>query len=431
MTLVTAGDMIHINRMRFVPVFLILCSLTVALPLALPAQAFAQPSKGELGKIQTELDAQKKKQQELAQNHRDIRKKIAAMQAELIDVGASIQQHENVLLKLQDAQTRTGMEIAEASENLAEQKETLVQTLIALQRLNRMPPQALLARPSAPIEMARSFGLLQQIIPAISEQARDIQVAFDALQALQATQKRQEQDLNEEKQALATRQGRLEKLLTQRRALAKDTARQEKQAAKEVAALAGKARDLKELVARLEKEAKARRVQEKAREKAPEIAAMTESPDPEAPRLVGKMKNWLGAVVSNLGNARLPVAGRIATAYGQRSGEIVSQGITIAARPGAIVTAPSAGTIRFAGPFRHYKLLVIIQHPNGEHSLLGGLQEIYTTTGAKVAAGEPLGKLPNKSNINTKLAGDSAAQSSLYYERRRHGKPIDPRSARG
>ncbi|MDB5477839.1 MAG: metallopeptidase, partial [Alphaproteobacteria bacterium] len=103
----------------------------------------------------------------------------------------------------------------------------------------------------------------------------------------------------------------------------------------------------------------------------------------------------------------------------------------ITANPGAIVTAPDPGTIRFAGPFRQYKLLVIIQHDNGEHSLLGGLQELYTSVGAKVVKGEPLGKLPPAKSSEVKMEGDSGPATSLYYERRRNGKPIDPRKANG
>jgi murein hydrolase activator len=139
------------------------------------------------------------------------------------------------------------------------------------------------------------------------------------------------------------------------------------------------------------------------------------------------LMGWMGR-----GSGSLPVTGRVQTGYGQTiAGGDKSQGLSIAAAPGAIVTAPTGGIVRFAGPFRQYKLLVIIQHPNGEHSLLGGLQELYTRVGDSVVSGEPVGKLPHSAEGDGKLVGDSTRTASLYYERRRHGKPIDPRQARG
>ena len=385
----------------------------------------------ELKKVESDLQSQKEKQQALAEKQAGIEEKLDAMRSELIDVSSEVQKHERVMLKLHDEQSVTLAKIEEAGKNLDSQRRSLAHTIIALQRLNRMPPQALLARPSAPIDMARSFGLLQEIIPAVSEKAQEIKIAFAELQTLHENQKRQEVELAAEKSKLDIRQAKLEKIVAKRKALLQQNRQQQEEAARQVASLASRAGNLKDLMTRLERQA-ATEKQNKSivpslkapLEETQEIATAPEKP----PEIISKVKSWLGNVVSNLGNARMPVTGHIATGYGQRAGEgIITQGVTIAAQPGAIVTAPSRGTVRFAGPFRQYKLLVIIQHPNGEHSLLGGMQELYTRTGAKVDAGEPLGKLSTQS----KMAGDSSTPTSLYYERRRNGKPIDPRSARG
>jgi septal ring factor EnvC (AmiA/AmiB activator) len=219
------------------------------------------------------------------------------------------------------------------------------------------------------------------------------------MKELQQELTQQKTDLEQERAGLETRQAKLQKTVNQRQALLKQTRSSAQKASKKVQALANQAKDLRELLTGIQKT-----------EAIPKIVAGWKD----------KVSTWFS------GSATMPVAGQVKTAYGQViDGGDKSQGLTISAMGGSIVVSPGSGTVRFAGPFRQYKLLVIIQHANGEHSLLGGLQEIYTRVGDTVVSGEPIGKLTGK------LSGDRAALSSLYYERRRHGKPIDPRQARG
>lgn len=410
MTLVTCGDMIHIDPMRLFILF-----ISAFFLLSVPAHA--EKHKDELKKVETDLKTQKEKQQDLARTQGDIEKKLNQMRSELMATTSEIQKHEQAVLALQDQRHETETQIEESSKKLDGQRESLARTIMALQRLNRMPPQALLARPNAPIDMARSFELLQKVIPAVAEQAQEIKTAFTHLQELHDTQKNQEQQLLAEREKLTGRQDKLEKIVKERQALLQANQSQQKDVTRQVANLANRATTLKDLL---------RQIQIKPIIPAPAPDIEMPLKKGEKPKVAESVKEWFGSVVNRFGNASLPVTGRIATAYGQSAGEgIISQGLTINAAPGSIVTAPSAGVVRFAGPFRQYKLLVIVQHPNGEHSLLGGMQELYTRTGARVSNGEPLGKLPGRN-----LAGDSAS-TSLYYERRRNGKPIDPRQARG
>jgi murein hydrolase activator len=68
----------------------------------------------------------------------------------------------------------------------------------------------------------------------------------------------------------------------------------------------------------------------------------------------------------------------------------------------------------FAGPFRGYGQLLIIEHSEGYHSLMAGMGRIDTSVGARVLAGEPIGA----------MAEDGTP--SLYVELRRDGQPINP-----
>ena len=80
------------------------------------------------------------------------------------------------------------------------------------------------------------------------------------------------------------------------------------------------------------------------------------------------------------------------------------------------MVSPYSGTIVFAGPFRSYGQLLIIEHGDGYHSLLAGLSRIDGTVGQWVAAGEPVGA----------MAPLSVGGPSLYVELRHNGEPVDP-----
>ena len=103
--------------------------------------------------------------------------------------------------------------------------------------------------------------------------------------------------------------------------------------------------------------------------------------------------------------------------YGQQD-EIgaTSQGIRIEARSGAMVVAPMGGIVRYAGPFKSYGNIVLLEHKNNYHSLIAGLGRIDTVVGQSVDSGEPVG------NLGTQ-AGDRPV---LYYELRLNGEPINP-----
>ena len=109
----------------------------------------------------------------------------------------------------------------------------------------------------------------------------------------------------------------------------------------------------------------------------------------------------------------LPVTGRTVLGFGVPQGSGTSTGLTLAPRPGAQVVAPAAGRVAFAGPYRGYGRIVIIEHAGGWTSLVTGLARTDVTVGEQLVAGAPLG---------------IAAQSrpAITVELRRDGEPVNP-----
>ncbi len=89
---------------------------------------------------------------------------------------------------------------------------------------------------------------------------------------------------------------------------------------------------------------------------------------------------------------RLPAAARVVEGLGEVSPSGVrSRGLTLATRRGAEVAVPAAGIIRFAGPFRDYDGIAIIDHGGGWMSLIINVAS-QLRPGTRVAGGDRLGR---------------------------------------
>ena len=114
-----------------------------------------------------------------------------------------------------------------------------------------------------------------------------------------------------------------------------------------------------------------------------------------------------------------PVTGRITRRYGakQASGELQSSGVLIATRAGADVHAIANGRVAFADWLRGFGLLLIIDHGDGYMSLYGQNRSLYKDVGEGVKRGEVVA-----------AAGSSGGQDQdgLYLELRKGGQPFNP-----
>jgi septal ring factor EnvC (AmiA/AmiB activator) len=114
----------------------------------------------------------------------------------------------------------------------------------------------------------------------------------------------------------------------------------------------------------------------------------------------------------------LPARGAIYKRFGEEAQGQAGRGIVVETRQRAAVVAPHDGQVVYAGEFRGYGLVLILEHGEGYHLLLAGLARIDCAAGQWVLAGEPVGV----------MGGAGAESQRLYIELRRQGHPIDPLS---
>ena len=94
-----------------------------------------------------------------------------------------------------------------------------------------------------------------------------------------------------------------------------------------------------------------------------------------------------------------PTSGSIVRPFGARDGDgPAAQGALVRTRAGAQVLAPANGSVAYAGLFRSYGQVLILNLDGGYVLVLTGLETINTRVGESVRAGQPIGEMPNSAS---------------------------------
>ncbi|WP_269931484.1 murein hydrolase activator EnvC family protein [Aminobacter sp. HY435] len=321
-------------------------------------------------------------------------------------------------LKEQEAGIRTSLNMRKA---------VLAEVLGALQRMGLNPPPAILVKPEDALSSVRSAILLGAVVPELRSETEILMADLKELSRIVASIEAERDRLATAMTAQAGEKERLNLLLE-----AKGRLRSESEVAladetKNAAELAARAESLKDLIASLDKQAARKAADAEAARKAAEAAAKAANEPivavvPEANQLIAS------APFSVLqGQVSLPVAGRIKRRFGADDGIGGTMlGDMVATQSGAIVTAPADGSVLYAGPFRSYGQLLILNAGDGYHVVLAGMSRISVAPGQSVLAGEPIGAMGEARVASTSASDNANATPELYVEFRKDGKPVDP-----
>jgi len=131
------------------------------------------------------------------------------------------------------------------------------------------------------------------------------------------------------------------------------------------------------------------------------------------------------AFAATRGRLRWPVNGIKVSDYGTSDGLGGTQkGLSIGARANAQITSPCDGWVVYAGTFRSYGQLLILNAGGGYHVLLAGMERISVDLGQFVLTGEPVAVMGGGAQVSA--AATKSKQPVLYVEFRKDGTPIDP-----
>ncbi len=431
-------------------------ALALLLLCARPGAAAEADSKLEAGDalaaLQKQIQEAARQRAFLERQARGLAAELADLQNQAVEAARAVQETEARLSTLEAQSKALDASHATQEAELAARREKLGDTMAALARLSSQPPALLMLAPESPLDSARSGMLLAGLAPRLQADLEALAKAMAAVTKTRGEIAAKRRELIDHQKQLAAQQETLAALTVQRRALASEAVGAEKNAAEHLASLTTEARNIKDLIDRLdrnERESEARataEVQARAEREAAErdalaaaaaraqaqVAAEPQVPSEPAPAPVREAPVVVAAPaqpapvqtavvtppVRQVPHGRLqlqlPVVGTITQGFGEASEYSTSKGITLAARAGAEVVSPGEGKVEFAGPFKGYGQILIIDHGDGYHSLLAGLDRVDAVVGSRVVSGEPVGTMRTDGTPN------------LYLELRRQGQPVDP-----
>jgi septal ring factor EnvC (AmiA/AmiB activator) len=391
------------------------------------AQTQDKPAKRDvLEQHNQQLKKLRKQQSKSADTEAELKREIEALGTDrrklnqnLIDTAATLRE-----LEAEVASTQTRLKPLDEKEagirkSLEGRRAVIAEVLAALQRVGHHQPPALIARPEDALKAVRTAMLLGAVLPEMQGRVKALLADLNDLATVRKKIAAERDRLQSQVASLDKERTRLSALVAERQ---KQQAEREGKLQAERAkarALAEKAGNLQDLIAKLEQDLGI--AEKSARESAPASpgAALAALHDP------GRMAPAV-SFASLRGKIPIPVNGIKIKGYGQPDGVGGSEkGVSIATRAGAQVTAPADGWVVYAGPFRSYGQLLILNAGAGYHILLAGMARISVDLGQFVLAGEPVGVMGNGSHVAAILAAGSS-QPVLYVEFRKDGNPVDP-----
>ena len=368
---------------------------------------------------------------------------LADVNKKMIKAAKQLQDEEEKTTKTEAELKLLENKLRVAQENFDKEYGNLAQTLSALQNLALHPTESLLMQPLSPVNVIRSAVLMRESVPFLNDKAEQIRTDLQNISKQKKQHELKLAELEKHKKSIQEQQKSLKQLSAKKVAMRKKIEGESRKTQAEATKLAQQASDLRDLMEKLEhdKELKRRRQEEikRAAREREELRRLEEEQkrrmstgkssglQTETGEIYGDSESDLINIkAQSINNGEInfagvrgkltkPARGQVVTSYGQElSKGVTSKGMVIKTRPSAQVIAPYDGSVIFAGPFKGYGNLIIIEHGENYMSLLAGLNAVEAQMGQMVLAGEPIGVMPD-----TDMA-------KLYIEIRKNRKPVNP-----
>lgn len=305
--------------------------------------------------------------------------------------------------------------------SLDERRDAISEILAALQRIGRRPPPAVMVKPDSALEQLRTAMMLSAILPDMRREAESIANGLTGLLNVRKEIASERERLTSDLAAMSDDRGRMTALIDERQRRQGEMEKS-RDAERQRAALLGRQADsLKDLITRLEQglDPAIRSARLAARGPEDAKAGLAALRDP------GRLNPAI-AFSAAKGMLRLPVNGVKTRDFGVSDGLGGNErGISVAARPGAQVTAPCDGWVAYAAPYRSYGQLLILNPGDGYLVLLAGMDHNSVEVGQFVLTGEPIAVMGSGPQVASVILTGSN-QPVLYIEFRKDGAPIDP-----
>ncbi|MEM6938953.1 MAG: peptidoglycan DD-metalloendopeptidase family protein [Pseudomonadota bacterium] len=308
---------------------------------------------------------------------------------------------ENGLAGMRDGLRRAALQEAQVRARLETQEAEVAELLAVLFAMDGARAPVAFLHPNGPLGTARSGMLLAEMTPALNTKAQQLRTDLERLADLRRQQQDAALEVQSALQAVQNARTKLNQAMANRTDLPQRFTADPVRMGILIASaetLAAFASGLRETVAE-------------------------------------EHMSFAIPVVDQLRRAQLPLPVKsvlLRAAGTPDAAGIVRPGILLASYPGALVTAPTTATIRYAGPLLDFGNVVILEPRHDTLFIFAGLGVAYGQPGQIVGAGTPVGLMGGTAaaegeELSPLREGAGRARSeTLYIEVRQNNQTHDP-----
>jgi septal ring factor EnvC (AmiA/AmiB activator) len=414
-----------VRRRRRARLLAAMCAMCVLWFAGAPHTAAAQDSDtaDQLDEVQDQLGDSQSRADDLEQAALELAEETEELSRRLIATAAKIQGREAQVTAAEERLEKLSFEEIVMRGELQSRRDALSELLAGLQRLETDFPPPLAVNPTDALSALRGAMLLGSVVPELRGQANALAQSLGRIADIRTAIVREQSEIAENLGALDVERRQIVNLLEQKQTLTQTITEELETERARSNELAERAQGLNDLIVRLEQarrdaqiarlESEQQRQDELEQERLERIARLA------APQV---------AFTESRGALSFPAQGTRIRDYGSEDSLGSSaEGMFIETRQFAQVTSANDGWVVYAGTFRGYGKLLIINAGEGYHVLLAGMDQIAVNVGQFVRAGEPVGTMGATAAQSTVIGSDTEdGKPVLYVEFRKNGNAIDP-----
>lgn len=362
----------------------------------------AAPEQGkQLQTIQQQIESSKANQARIAAEIASAVKEQDTVAEKLVAITKAIKNQESSIAASEKELKQLAADRARLLVSLGEKQDMLSDLLAGLQRMEQNPPPPLVVEPGDVLKALRGAMLMGTIVPELQGEAEELVAELDRQKQIEAQITTRKHDIESDMERLQAARADLNDLVKRKKDLVSKANSDLAIESQRIAQLGQKASSLKQLLASLAEDKKKMEAKAAAEEK-------------ERQRLEELQRRPTMVFADARGKLELPAQGQIMRRFGDPDGlGGKAQGLMIATRQGAQVTTPADGKVEFAGPFRSYGQVIILNPGGGYRLLLAGMDRVTPNVGEYLRAGEPVGEM-----------GDGPASVTLFGDVVQDGRPV-------
>lgn len=364
---------------------------SACLALALTAAAPDTFTRQDLEALEKEKRAAEQRLAALESAETATVRDIHSLDQDLLAAAAEAHRREAQAVAAEKSLIELSLRRDQAAAELLESEGAYEDLIAALAAANRRRPPSLIVSPGQAGTAVRRAVLMQATLPQLNARAAAISGEIDALNRLEQQIRGEQARLAAAEATIALKKEEIERLAAMKRSQFEGLSGDMAALRARADTLGREADTLRDLLTALESNApSAPGAKPKQR---PQLAALK-----PAPAAKTRPAATSPAPRAALGSLIQPVSGTVLHRFGDRlAGGGKAEWVSFTTREEAQVVAPAGGTVEYARPFRSYGAMLILRTSDGYHVILMGMSRIYVSEGQIVAAGEPVGRMPDRS----------------------------------